>query len=193
MSVLDWASNAGRRLGAVALELTGFVEGNAVSPLALNDILGRITDWIRLQQNGVITLQPGALVWRAGGQGAITNTGVITLTLASNGTGTGNAASLPFYASKVSPEFRIAVGDVDDNSTLSVFIFSPGATSVSRYAVVATPADADTTVTLAYSPQAAPLDGPDEFAPGDSLGFSASINGTTGEKVEINAIELDFT
>lgn len=193
MSVLDWASGVGRRASAVALEITGFVAGTPVTAELLNDVIGRITDWIRRQQSGVVTLLPGALVWRAGGQGSITNSGSITLTLDNNGTGTANAATLPFYGDKVSPAFRVGIGSIDDDTNISVLVTSPGATSLSRYAATATPSDADSTVTLAYAPQSAPLDGPDVIAPGDSLGISVALNGLAGDAVTITMLEIDFS
>lgn len=186
--VLDWASNAGRRAGAVALELTGFIGGRAVPALALNDVLGRITDAIR-PMTGKAFLNHGGQAWDVT-NGEVVSQGFIgtriqaTSTATLTATVTGNLGG--FFADM--PTIKMQIGTHAPASLdweLSLYDLTNDSAVVSVFSVT-------TTGTGTVAPGSWVLDsGTGEIPPNGAWSLIFQGAATDGDQVFVTNIVLE--
>jgi hypothetical protein len=194
-AIFNWAQAANSRNnnGAEALEVSGFSPGQPVPARVLNALFGRITDYLRSTVGGVWAWLPGSLLWRAGAAASI-SVGGTTLTIERTGVGlaTADAVIGPVPAQGASPTWSALIGNIDADTAITLLVTAPGASLITRYQVIATPADANSTVTLAYAPTTTPLDGPDEVYLQHSALISIALAGSASDEVEIRGILCDY-
>lgn len=175
------------------MEVSGFSPGGPVPARVVNALFGRLADFVRGVSSGEWGWLPGALPWRAGAAASLT-VGNTTLTLERTGAGLATAETVigPVPAQAGSPTWSVAIGSIDADTAVTVLIVSPGATSLSRYQVTATVADANSTIDLVYAPTTSPLNGPDEAYLQHSALVSIALAGSASDQVEINGIFCDY-